>query len=602
MNVPKLEEWNLQRRSVVLACVILFFSSLLFYDQTFQYDFSRYDDHKIIGEHPQLYSDGTVAESAKQILYLDFPREEPLLVRDLSWLADSIVFGYNRPFGYHYGNVIYHAFTLVLAFLLILRLTNAGTALLSAPLLLVLAAHAEPVAWIMGRKDILSSMFSLLSIILFLCFQDKGSGRSKNWLYLLSIVFAGAAFLSKLNAVILPGVLFFCALINRKDVVRDGFRTQNLARILGKVLVQVLPFFILGLTILLWYRSVLSDYGLLGRALVYSPEDYRKLLFIVNPLIFLEYLKIILIPWDLEAYYSAPSIFSKLSGAQITQAVLVVVLTLTSTVLLWRFNRVACLFILCFIVVMLPYGNWIHFGFWYANRYVYFSSFFLIAGLCSAAVALQAQEGARVIKMAVALSLGWVFTQNVIYRSQYVGVWENGESLWKHEISLPGASIHDYNNLTGYYIGKSENALPDKKEAWLEKAQSVNEKVFNLNVPSHERGWLGVAHYYKGLTQAYSGASLESQLSEFLKAVSTSLNYSKALRSTGVVYYQMSMQEADPVKRAELSRQSLFYLRRYFATRSNDSGARAEQLEILGILNKNFPDLDIQVIETVSGP
>jgi hypothetical protein len=183
-----------------------------------------------------------------------------------------------------------------------------------------------------------------------------------------------------------------------------------------------------------------------------------------------------------------------------------------------------------------------------------------------------------------------------------VGVWENGESLWKHEISLPGASIHDYNNLTGYYIGKSENALPDEKEAWLEKAQSVNEKVFNLNVPSHERGWLGVAHYYKGLTQAYSGASLESQLSEFLKAVSTSLNYSKALRSTGVVYYQMSMQEADPVKRAELSRQSLFYLRRYFATRSNDSGARAEQLEILGILKKNFPDLDIQVIETVSGP
>jgi len=602
MNVPKLEEWNLQRRSVVLACVILFFSSLLFYGQTFQYDFSWYDDYKIIGEHPQLYSDGTVVERAKQILYLDFPREEPLLVRDLSWLVDSIIFGFNRPFGYHYGNVIYHALTLVLAFLLVLRLTNAGTALVSALLFLVLAAHAEPVAWIMGRKDILSSMFALLSIILFLRFQDTDSGRSKYWLYLVSIVFAGAAFLSKLNSVVLPGVLFFCALINREEIVREGFRARNLARIIGKVLVQVLPFFILAVTVFIWYRSVLTEYGLLGNALEYSPEDYWKLLFIVNPLIFLEYLKIILIPWDLEAYYSAPSIFSDFSGAQIAQATLIVVLTLTTVVFLWRFSRVSCLFFLCFAVAMLPYGNWIHFGFWYANRYVYFSSFFLIAGLCTMAVELQTPGRARVIKLAAALSLGWIFTQNVIYRSQYVGVWENGESLWKHEISLPSASIHDYNYLTAYYINQSENALPDDKEIWLQKAQSVNEKVFDFDVSSHESDWLAVAHYNRGLIRAFSGAPLESQLTEFLEAVHSSVNFSKALRSTGVVYYQMAIKETDLVKRAELARQSLFYLRGHFKTRHNDSRARPEQLNILGRLKNDFPDLVIQEIETASGP
>ena len=132
---------NSKRHLVLLCCLVLGAASFLLYGQTLKYDFSRYDDYKLIGEHPQLYSDGTLADRIRQILYRDIPREEPLIVRDLSWLVDSSLFGYNRPFGYHYGNVIYHSATLVLAFLLVLRLTNFKTALISALLLLVMAAH-----------------------------------------------------------------------------------------------------------------------------------------------------------------------------------------------------------------------------------------------------------------------------------------------------------------------------------------------------------------------------------------------------------------------------------------------------------------------------
>ena len=144
---------NINRRWIWLSCTFLFMATIILFDQTFQFDFTFFDDSKLIGGHSQLYSFGSVWDRINQILFLDYPREEPLIVRDLSWLLDSIVFGFKRPFGYHFGNVIYHAITVILAFLLFLRLTNFGNAVLTMVMVLVLAAHIEPVAWMMGRKE-----------------------------------------------------------------------------------------------------------------------------------------------------------------------------------------------------------------------------------------------------------------------------------------------------------------------------------------------------------------------------------------------------------------------------------------------------------------
>ena len=539
-----------------------------------------------------------MTDRVKQILYLDFPREEPLIVRDLSWLVDSILFGYNRPFGYHYGNVIYHSLTVVLAFLLLLRLTSFNTALISAVLLLALAAHIEPVAWIMGRKDILSTLFSLGCILLFLKFRAGQSQNSRLLLYTASLVLAGAAYLSKTNAVVLPGILFICALIDTEQIVRDGFSFRQFGGIVRTLFLQVLPFFVIGLGVYLWYKSVLADYGLFDGTLKYSYGDYKRLIFVTNPLIFIEYLKIILVPWDLEAYYTAPSLFTKFSGVQITQAVLVYLFAPAAMVLLWRFNRTSCLLFLCFLVAMLPYGNWIHFGFWYANRYVYFSSIFFVAGLSSLVVGLSTQSAPRFVKMTAILALAWIFAHNMVYRSQYLGVWRNGETLWQHEISIAGASIHDYNNLTANYLGEAEDSSPGNRAIWLEKARAVNEEVFALDVPRHEQSWLPVAYYYKGLILAYSNAPLEAQLQAFLQAVDSSTGFSRALRSTGVIYYQLATRETNPERRKELAKTALDYMRMYFESDENSQRARREQRDMLQRLNREFPDLAIPEIET----
>ncbi|MCP4002227.1 MAG: hypothetical protein GY727_15060, partial [Gammaproteobacteria bacterium] len=171
MITDKLMTRDVEPRWIWLACALLFLAVILLFSVTFQFEFVLYDDFKLIIQHPQLYSHGTILDRISQIFFLDYPREEPLIVRDLSWLLDSLLFGFNRPFGFHFGNVVYHAITIILAFLVFLRLTNFGTAVLTMAIVLVLAAHVESVAWIMGRKDILSTMFACLSILLFLRFR-----------------------------------------------------------------------------------------------------------------------------------------------------------------------------------------------------------------------------------------------------------------------------------------------------------------------------------------------------------------------------------------------------------------------------------------------
>jgi hypothetical protein len=538
-----------------------------------------------------------VSERVNQIVWKGFPREEPLIVRDLSWLADSVVFGFNRPFGYHFGNVIYHSMALVLAFLLLLRITNATTALTATLLLLVLAAHVEPVAWIMGRKDVLSALFSFLSIHFFLNYQASEHQRSKNLSYAASFIFAGAAFLSKINAVILPGILFLLALITQPTFIRDGFGTQNLLKMLGRKLAEVVPFLVLGLLAFIWYRSVIAEFGMLNRNLEYTTEEIRRLIFIVNPLIFLEYLKMVFFPWNLEAYYTAPSIFSKFSGWHVALALLVSALTILGTAFLWRRNRVTCLFVLCFLLALLPYANWVHFGFWYANRYVYFASFFLISATACLLVPLVTRPTYPLVKILSVVILLGVFLHNGIYRSQYLGVWRDGETLWTHEIELPGASIRDYNNLTANYIGKAEQSAGEDKRKWLEKAQSVNDRGFQLDVPDHEQVWLAPAHYYSGLILSHNGAPLEEQLGAFLTAVENSSGYTRAQWSTAVVYYRMAVEETDKGKQLDLAELAMDYFGQNFEARQGDPRMPADRSNIIRAFSSEFPDLPLDKLQ-----
>src|ERR1700677_963014 len=149
----------------VFPALLLILAAWAFYLPSVHYGWVYFDDVRILQDHPELYGQRGLGADLKAIFVTYFPREEPLLMRDVSWAIDSLIFGFNNPFGYHLDNVLLHGIEVALMFAFLLSTTRRyGFALATSAAYLLLAVHTEPVSWIMGRKDILSAIFMLLAL------------------------------------------------------------------------------------------------------------------------------------------------------------------------------------------------------------------------------------------------------------------------------------------------------------------------------------------------------------------------------------------------------------------------------------------------------
>lgn len=104
----------------------------------------------------------------------------------MSYQADAEILG-PEPWGFHATNVLLHALNAGLFCWLLRRWTkSAGLAFALALLWAVHPLRVESVAWIAGRKDVLSGLFFLLCLLFY-----TGGGEARGWKYA-----AGAACLT----------------------------------------------------------------------------------------------------------------------------------------------------------------------------------------------------------------------------------------------------------------------------------------------------------------------------------------------------------------------------------------------------------------------
>jgi tetratricopeptide (TPR) repeat protein len=139
----------------------------------------------------------------------------------LTWMTfglDYLLWGMN-PFGYHLTSLLLHAANAVVFYLVALRILGlalpdpggrgpAGLALSAGCAALLFALHplrVESVAWATERRDVLSGLFYLLAILVYLWACERGE-RGRGWYWAVVGLFA-CALLSKSMAVSLPVVL-----------------------------------------------------------------------------------------------------------------------------------------------------------------------------------------------------------------------------------------------------------------------------------------------------------------------------------------------------------------------------------------------------------
>ena len=121
----------------------------------------------------------------------------------LTYKLEFLLFGL-APFPYHLTNLALHLGVCVSAFYLLTALgARRRTAFLAALLFGLHPAHAEPAAWISGRKELLWGLFSCWTLLFYFKFTDTLSKKHFLW----SLFFFFLAMLSKPFAVVLPLVL-----------------------------------------------------------------------------------------------------------------------------------------------------------------------------------------------------------------------------------------------------------------------------------------------------------------------------------------------------------------------------------------------------------
>ncbi|MEE8574118.1 MAG: tetratricopeptide repeat protein [Thermodesulfobacteriota bacterium] len=156
------------------------------------------------------------------------------LVYSSFWLEYRI-FGAS-PAVYHTVNILLHSVNAVLVWVVLSRLGLRWAA--AAALVFALhPVHVESVAWISERKNVLSALFYLLSLHMYLTYEDRKDKKTRNRAYIFSLFFFLFSLLSKTVVCTLPVAI----------IVIDWMRGGGGRRINKEYILRLVPFFIVGL-------------------------------------------------------------------------------------------------------------------------------------------------------------------------------------------------------------------------------------------------------------------------------------------------------------------------------------------------------------------
>ena len=231
--------------------------ALLIYWQTTGFAFINLDDNQYVFDNPAVRG-GLNWESIKWALTAFHSANwHPLTW--LSHMLDVRFFGLNAG-GHHATNIILHLINSCLAFVVFRKLTGCfWRSATVAALFAVHPAHVESVAWIAERKDVLSTLFWLLTMFAYIRFVkavetkpesvengeqvDNGEKTSASALpffsssYLLVLVLFALGLMAKPMLVTLPFVL----------LLMDYWALERLKslRDLPRLIIEKLPFFVL---------------------------------------------------------------------------------------------------------------------------------------------------------------------------------------------------------------------------------------------------------------------------------------------------------------------------------------------------------------------
>ena len=355
------------------------------------------------------------------------------------WLEHKL-WGF-APTGYHLVNIALHLVNTLLVWRLLRRLAVPG-AWLAAALFAVHPVHVESVAWIIERKDLLSTLFYLAAVLVWVGWAPHAAAGLRAGRYALALALYVAGLLSKSIVVTLPVAL----------LIYHGWQA---GRVTVRDVRRLVPFFVVGLGITIadvaFYasREVISfGYSIVERALIAA----RALWFYAGKLLLPVDLAVIYPRWNVDA--ADPLAWGYVIAAGALAA------------LLWfsrrRIGRGPLAGVLFFAVTLAPVLGFIDYGYMQfslvADRYQYLASLGVIAVLSAAAVhaagrlpGVRWKQGLAAVVLLLLAMLSW----------RQAGIYRDEVTFFSHVVARNPQARSAYHNLGNALLeaGRLEEAV-----------------------------------------------------------------------------------------------------------------------------------------------
>ncbi|MBL8856993.1 MAG: tetratricopeptide repeat protein [Planctomycetes bacterium] len=349
----------------------------------------------------------------------------------LAWLTlgiDHALWGMDAR-GYHATNIMLHAVAVVLFFVLARRLfviarpswSNTGSDACAFVAALVFGVHplrVESVAWITERRDVLSGLFFVATVIAWIGYATANERRGLK--YGTALVLFVCALLSKASVVTLPFVLF----------ALDCWPLSRWKTMKRRVLLEKLPFLALSITFaviaVVGQRATgtamrgLEDHDLVDRA---AQASYAVLFQTWKTLW----------PSGLSPIYDMPSPFEPFTVRFIASALFVVV---TCFVAWWMRTRWPAISVgwFAFLVLLAPVSGIVAVGpQLVADRYTYLACMPFALMLAGALGLAWQRRASRIIATAAAVLVSAALVGATHLQTKH---WRTSTTLWERAYAV----------------------------------------------------------------------------------------------------------------------------------------------------------------------
>ncbi len=427
---------------MAVAAVLLIAFTLLVYSPATNLPFVNYDDHQFVTEVSQVRQ-GLSWESLRWAMTaMDVKAAYWYPMTWLSHMVDFHLFGLN-PAGHHLTNLLLHLASVLLLFGVLQKMTGAlWRSALVAALFAIHPIHVESVAWVAQRKNVLSTLFWLLTIGAYVGYVRKPEWR--RYLGMMGIFVLGL--MSKPMLVTLPCVLL---LLDYWPLGRLGRDLKETWGRLPSLVAEKLPLFIP-----VAGASVLAIQAQAQGGAMPSWEGLPLGIRVANAVLaYGLYLKKMVWPTDLAVFYPHPG--SALGAWPVAVAALL--LGTISLGVWWQGQRHRYLVVgwLWYLGTMFPVSGLIQVGgHAMADRYAYVPFMGLFIMVAWGTADLIRNLGLRK-EWLVAAGLCILMPLTLLSRVQ-LGYWQSTTALFEHAL-LVTSNNHVAHNLLGLEsMGKKE--------------------------------------------------------------------------------------------------------------------------------------------------